>query len=244
MERVVIVTGAGGVLGAAIARAFGKAGDSVLVSDMNPAALADLVSDINKGPGKAVSQRVDIRDYDQVKGMVQAAVKEWGKLNVIACVAGQSLARLSRERKNKLIIEHTDEDWDLVMETNLKGTFHCIKAAAEPFMAQKDGHIIIMGSGTGTKPQIGVSSYATSKSGLYGLMKSAALELGPYNVKVNIVNPGRVLHPGDTSDPRSVQENLLKRLCDASEVADFYVHLSRMTQASGQIFNLDSRLLF
>ncbi|MBI4329652.1 MAG: SDR family oxidoreductase [Chloroflexi bacterium] len=244
MEKVVIVTGAAGVLGGAVARAFGKVGDKVLVADINPPPLQDLVALLNQGPGQAISCQVDIRDYDQVNGMVQQAIAKWKRLDVIACIAGQGLGRLSREKKEKLVIEHTDDDWDLVMETNLKGTFHCIKAVAEPFMAQRDGHIIIMGSGTGSRGRVRASSYATTKAGLYGLMKSAALELGEHNIKVNVVNPGRVMHAGDVLDQRIVQENTLKRISEPSEVGDFYVHLSRMKQVSGQIFNLDSRIIF
>ena len=244
MERVVIVTGAAGVLGAAIAEAFGKAGDKVLVSDINEAPLAAVAARINKGPGEAISRPVDTRNYDQVRDMVRQAMGKWKKVDVIACVAGQSLKRLSAEKKDKLLIEHTDEDWDLVMETNLRGTFHCIKAVAEPMMAQRDGHIIIMGSGTGTTGGSRVSSYATVKAGLYGLMKSAAIELGEYNIKVNIVNPGRVLHPGDVLKESNIQENTLKRISNAPDVADFYVHLAGMKNTSGQIFNLDSRILF
>ena len=244
MERVVIVTGAAGVLGAAIAEAFGQAGDKVLVGDINGASLAKVTARINEGPGEAISCLVDTRSGDQVQGMVRQALGKWKKIDVIACVAGQSLKRLSAEKKDKLLIEHTDEDWDLVMETNLRGTFHCIKAVAEPMMAEKDGHIIIMGSGTGTTGGSKVSSYATAKAGLYGLMKSAAIELGGYNIKVNIVNPGRVLHPGDVLKESNVQENTLKRIGNAADVANFYVYLSGMKNTSGQIFNLDSRILF
>ncbi len=244
MNRVVIVTGAGGTLGGAIARAFGRAGDMVLAADINEAPLGELVADINRGPGRAISARVDIRSYEEVQGLVRKAVDTWKKLDVVACVAGQSLKRLSPEKKDKLLIEHTDEDWDLVMETNLKGTFHCIKAAAEPMMAERDGHIIIMGSGTGSTGGRGVSSYATVKAGLYGLMKSAAIELGEYNIKINVVNPGRVLHPGDVLKESNIQENTLKRISNAEDVADFYVYLAGMKNTSAQIFNLDSRILF
>ncbi|MDZ4245925.1 MAG: SDR family oxidoreductase, partial [Dehalococcoidia bacterium] len=109
---------------------------------------------------------------------------------------------------------------------------------------QKDGHVIIMGSNLGSTGARGKSSYAAANSGLYGLMKSAAIELGEYNIQVNVVNPGRVLHPGDVLKERNLQESNLKRINDASEVGDFYVYLSRMKNISGQILNLDSRVLF
>ncbi len=241
MDKVVIVTGAAGILGSAIAQAFGQAGDRVLVSDINDAPLAELIAQINQGPGTAIACQADIRNNDQVEGMVRLALRKWNKLDVIACVGGQGLNRISKEKKNKLLIDHTDEDWDLVMETNLKGTFHCIKAAAKPMIAQKDGHIIIMGSNLGSTGGNKVSSYSTAKAGLYGLMKSAANELGGYNIKVNVVNPGRVLHPGDIVKERNIQESNLKRINDASEVAGFYVYLAGMRNISGQIFNLDNR---
>ena len=244
MDKVVVVTGAGGVLGSTIARAFAKEGARVLVSDINDASLGELANQINKGPGKAIAWRADIRDNYQVEGMIHEAIKNWKRIDIIACVGGQSLQRISKEKKAKLLIEHTDEDWDLVMETNLKGTFQCIKAAAKPMMAQKDGHIIIMGSNLGSKGGSKVSSYSTAKAGLYGLMKAAAIELGEYNIKVNVVNPGRVLHPGDVLKERDLQESTLKMINDESEVADFFVYLSGMKNVSGQILNLDSRILF
>ncbi len=244
MDKAVIVTGAAGTIGSAVARAFGKAGDKVLVSDIDAAPLGELVAEMNKGPGEAVARPADIRYYDQVRTMVYEVLNRWKKLDVIACIAGQSLARLSKERKSKLIIEHTDADWDLVMETNLKGTFHCVKAVAGPFMAQKDGHIIIMGSGTGSRGGMRVSSYATVKSGLLGLLRSAAIELGTYNIKVNVIFPGRILHPGDVLDERNIEETTLHRVNDVGEVADFFVYLSGMKNVSGQVFNLDSRIIF
>ncbi|MBI4333751.1 MAG: SDR family oxidoreductase [Chloroflexi bacterium] len=243
MDKVAIVTGAAGVLGETIARAFGKAGYRVVVSDLRAEPLDRLAASINEGPGQAVPYAADIRDFDRVKAMVQDTIAGWKRIDVLAAVGGQGLGRLSGTRKEKLLIEHTDEDWDLVIETNLKGTFHCIKAVAGPMMEQRDGHIIIMGSNIGTTGRTRAGSYGTSKAGLYGLMKVAALELGEYNIKVNVVNPGRVAHPGDVVD-RNIQESLLKRIQDAEEVADFYVYLAGMRNVSGQIFNLDSRIMF
>ncbi|MDP2719153.1 MAG: SDR family NAD(P)-dependent oxidoreductase, partial [Dehalococcoidia bacterium] len=179
MQKVVIVTGAAGVLGGAIASAFGNAGDKVVISDINITPKAEeLASAINRGKGEAFVRKTDIRDWEEVDGMVKETVKKWGRLDVIASVGGQSLGRLSKEGKDKLLLEHTVEDWDLVMETNLRGNFNCIKAAAGQMIQQKDGQIIIMGSGTANKGRVGASSYAAAKSGLYGLMRSADLELG------------------------------------------------------------------
>src|SRR3972149_4141305 len=101
MDKVVIVTGAAGVLGSAIAQAFGQEGDRVLVSDINDAPLAELVSQINQGPGNAIACQAEIRNNDQVEGMVQEAIRKWKKLDVIACVGGQALNRISKGKENK-----------------------------------------------------------------------------------------------------------------------------------------------
>ncbi|MBI4331895.1 MAG: SDR family NAD(P)-dependent oxidoreductase [Chloroflexi bacterium] len=243
MERAVIVTGAAGWLGGAIARAFGKAGDKVMLSDINTAPLGELAAAVNKGPGQALTCGADTRNYDEVKALVEETIKRWQRVDVMACVAGAGLTRLSG-RQHKLLIECTDEEWDLVVDSNLKGTFHSIKAVAEPMMRQKDGHIIIMGSGTGSRGNKRRSAYASAKAGVYGLMKCAALELGGHNIRVNVVNPGRNLRPGEAIETEIVEQNILKRTNDPAEVAAFYVHLSGMHNVSGQIFNLDSRILF
>ena len=244
MAKVIVVTGAGGWLGSAIARAFGEAGDKVLVNDINPATLPAVTSAINKGPGQAVPYVANTRNYEEVKAMVDEAVNLWGKLDVMACVAGGNLTRLNGTTKEneKLLTEYSDEDWDLVVDTNLKGIFHSIKAASGPMMAQQDGQIIIMGSWAGFKGGIRRTAYSAAKAGVVGLMKTAALELGDYNIRLNVVAPGKNPHPGEVSKP--LEGNILKRTNTPGEVAAFFVHLSRMKNVSGQIINLDSGILF
>lgn len=247
MNKVIVVTGATGGLGSAIARAFGAAGNKVLVHySKSQEKAADVAADIKASGGQSMTGQADVRVYEQVENMVNAAVKEWGRLDVIACVHGTTLGRLTGTNKEKLLVEHTEEDWDLVLETDLKGTFNCLKAAAGPMIKQKDGSILIMSSGTGMRGRAYNSSYAAAKAGIYGLMKSAAWELGPHNIKVNAVNPGLVLHK--MAVPNSdieyfLNETTLRRTGSAEEVARSFVHFSELENVSGQIFNLDSRIL-
>ncbi len=244
MDKVVIVTGAGGWLGSAIATCFGQADDMVLLCDINKAAIDDIAVKINQGRGKAATYVANTVLFDEVDAMVQHAIKLWGRVDVIVCVAGGVLSRLRRTTKagEKLLIEYTDEDWDLVVDSNLKGAFQCIRAVAKPMMAQKDGHIILVGSAVGSQGGIKRSAYAASKAGMLGLMKCAAMELGEHNIRVNVVIPGRNPHPGEVSDPRGT---ILKRTNTPSdEVAPFFVQFSQLKNVSGQIVNLDSRIIF
>ncbi|MBI4334580.1 MAG: SDR family oxidoreductase [Chloroflexi bacterium] len=250
MEKAVIVTGAGGFIGSAVALAFGAAGDKVMLTDLNPARLPELAGTINRGPGQAIFSTADVREYREIKRVVDETLQKWQRLDVMAAVAGGGYARLSG-KKDKPLLDYTDEDWDLVVDTNLKGVFESIRASAPVLVGQKHGHIIIMGSGTGLKGEAKRALYAAAKSGVNGLMKAAARELGEHNVQINVVNPGRTLRPGDADEKgvfadesRLVQENVLRRIHhDASQTASFFVHLSRMNDVSGQIFNLDSRIL-
>jgi len=248
MSKAVIVTGASGLLGGAIALAFGAKGWKVVAGYLGPRQSVDEVTaEINRGPGEALAMEADIRDYSQVARLVNAAVAKWSRVDVMACVAGQSLGRLTGTAREKSLVEHSTEDWDLVVDTILKGTFHCVKAVSGPMSAQKEGHIIIMASGTGLKPRKGASSYAAAKAGLFGLMKSAAMELGESGIQVNAVNPGYVPHPGSRDEtPESIEaykrQTLMNRTSEAGEVADFFVHLGGMRNVSGQIFNLGNRI--
>ncbi len=250
MDKVVIVTGASGGLGSAIARAFGAAGYRVMVHynaayDQSDKKASEVAAAINRGPGEAIIHPADVRDFEQVKQMVDTALAQWHRIDTMACVHGTTLGRLSGSGE-KLILEHTDADWDLVLETNLKGVFNCIKAVAVPMIEQKDGQIIIMSSGTGMRGKARNASYAASKAGIYGLMKTAAWEFGPHNVRVNAINPGLVVHMPVLNDDITyfINETTLGRTGNAEEVARFFVHLAGMNNVSGQILNLDSRILF
>jgi len=244
MQKTVAVTGAAGWLGRAVAQAFAYAGDQVILTDIDAVSLDRVARTLDGyAEGRIAACAGDVGRYADVKQVVDAAVGRWGRLDVIACVAGGAFGRLTgRREKEKLITDYSTEDWDLVLDANLKGLFHCIKAVAPVMTAQRDGHIIIMGSGTGLAGRARWAAYAASKAGALGLMKSAAIELGPYNVKVNVVAPGKNTHPGEPDEP--APGNILRKTNAASEPAEFFVQLSRMNGVSGQFLNLDARILF
>ncbi len=152
--------------------------------------------------------------------------------------------------KNKPLVDHSEEDWDTTVDTNLKGSFHCIKAVAPQMIKQRDGHIILVISGQGLKPRQNMSSYAAAKAGIIGLMRAAAFELGEYNVRVNAVSPGLIIHkqlypvPSEQVSGAYINQTMLHRLSKPEEFADWVVFLSQKNNVSGQIYSLDSRPLF
>lgn len=248
MGKVVIVTGAAGGLGSEIARRFGADGSKVVVSYAKAQAMAEeIAGEINRGPGQSFTYQADVRHYEELKGMVEETVKRWGRIDVVVNAGGGTLAALTK-KENKLLLDHSEEDWDLVINVNLKGSFNVLRAVAPQMMKQRDGHIILISSGTGLKPGKLLSSYAAAKSGVNGLMKAAAREFGEYNIKVNAVNPGLITHEqlvlGGINPEGYISETMLGRLSNPKDLADFVVYISQKDNISGQIFNMDSRVLF
>ena len=150
--------------------------------------------------------------------------------------------------KDGLLVRMSEQDWDDVLDTNLTGPFHCMRSAGEAMMKQGAGHIINIGSIVGVQGREGQANYSASKSGLIGLTKAAAREWGPYNIKVNAVLPGYLptdmgAAASDAVRERVVKENALGRVSAPTEVAEFIYRLSLMNNVSGQMFNLDSRVL-
>jgi 3-oxoacyl-[acyl-carrier protein] reductase len=240
-KQVVIITGASRGLGREIALKFGKAGDRVVVNYMSHGQdAATVVDEILRAGGEAISFKADVRIAEEVEAMFDETMKRWGTLEVLVNNAGIT--------KDLLILRMTEQDWDSVMDTNLTGAFHCVRAASRIMSGQRKGHIINISSIVGVQGRTGQASYAASKAGLLGLTKAAARELGVFNIKVNAVLPG-YLPTGmgekvsDAILERVLQENALNRVSDPHEVAEFIHHLSLMNNVSGQIFNLDSRIL-
>ena len=252
MDKAAIVTGASGVLGGAIARRLGVLGYNVVVNyNKNMAGAEKTARDINMGPGKAAVCKADVRNFPDVQNMVKLAVDKFGRLDAIVCNAGGSLGMITKEGKEKLLLDYEEAEWDLVIETNIKGTFNCIKAAAPTMIKQGGGHIVIVASGTGLRGGVKMSSYAAAKAGEIGLMKAAARELGEHNIKINALCPGRIIHGGVQAvianypqHDAYLQEAVLHRNGDAEEFGSFVGHLVQMENISGQVLNLDSRILF
>lgn len=181
--KTAIVTGAGRGIGAGIARALAAEGANVVVNYSRSAqAAGDVALEIERAGGRAIALQADVADLAQVDAMVKATVAHFGGVDILINNAGVT--------RDKLLLRMTIDDWDTVLDTNLKGAFVCLKAVAPILLKQRSGIVVNIGSVLGKVGAAGQINYSASKSGIIGLTKAAAKEFGSRTVRVNAVAPG------------------------------------------------------
>lgn len=184
-DKVAVVTGASRGIGRAIALELARRGASVVVNYNRSAEAAhEVVSAIEEEGGQALAVQADVSELEQAATLVKAAIDTFGTIDILVNNAGTT--------RDRLLMMMSEDDWDVVLRTNLKGVFNCCKAAARKMMRQRSGRIISISSVSGIAGQGGQTNYAASKAGVIGLTKSLAKELGPRNITVNAVAPGFV----------------------------------------------------
>jgi 3-oxoacyl-[acyl-carrier protein] reductase len=176
--RVALVTGGGRGIGAATARLLAAEGAKVAVSDLDEAPAREVADPIG---GLAIACDVSVRA--EVEAMVELTAKELGGLDILVTCAGII--------RDNLLFKMTDEDWDAVVDTHLKGTFLCARAAQKRMVEKRYGKMVFLSS-TSALGNRGQANYSAAKAGLQGMARTLAIELGPFNVNVNTVAPGFV----------------------------------------------------
>ena len=174
--KTALVTGGAKGIGAATATLLAREGATVIVADFDEAVAQETASSIG---GHAV--RCDVTSQADVDAAVEAAVTHGGSLDVLVTCAGII--------RDNMLFKMSDEDWDAVIDTHLKGTFYAVRAAQKQMVEQKSGKMVLISS-TSALGNRGQTNYSTAKAGLQGMTKTLAIELGPFNVNVNCVAPG------------------------------------------------------
>ncbi len=199
-QRVAIVTGASRGIGRAIATRLAADGRHVVCVSRSQGPLDELVSQIQATGGSASAQTCDIADFTAVAEMVEGVAKEFGRLDILVNNAGIT--------KDNLILRMSDEEWDDVINTNLKSVFVACRAAARPMMRGKFGRICNIASTSGLVGNSGQANYAAAKSGLTGFTKTIARELGKKNITANCVAPGFIETDMTKDLPAAVTEHI------------------------------------
>lgn len=182
-ERVAIVTGGARGIGKAIAATLAERGASVVVVDLRQELADKTASEIMLQTGQdVIALNADVSSQKSVKAMVKAALDKFGKIDILVNNAGIT--------RDNLIMRMSEEDYDLVLDTNLKGAFNCAQALIRPMMKARYGRIINISSVSGVSGQAGQTNYSSSKAGLIGFTKALAKEVGSRNITVNAVAPG------------------------------------------------------
>ncbi len=241
--KVAIVTGAGRGIGRAIALQFAEHGAKVVINYRSSIAqVEELLEKIKEAGGEAIAVQADISKEEEAKNLIEEAVKHFGKLDVIVNNAGIT--------KDNLLMRISEEDFDNVIDINLKGTFFCTKFASKVMLKQKSGKIINISSVVGLTGNIGQANYAASKAGVIGMTKAVARELASRGITVNAVAPGFIESDMTSQLSDKVKEATLasiplKRYGYASEVANTVSFLASeaANYITGQVIQVDGGMV-
>ncbi len=239
--KTVIVTGGCRGIGLAIVEKFASEGAKVYAVDFRiPEDGRQLISDDNIAAKVAVKQ-ADVTNLDNVQQVFDEIIKEAGSVDVLVNNAGIT--------RDNLLIRMSEQEWDAVIDTNLKGTFICTKAISRQMMSQRNGRIINIGSIVGTIGNAGQANYSSSKAGVIGFTKSIARELASRNILVNCVAPGYVRTPmtdklTDEQKQKFIDNIPLKKIAEPDDIANVAAFLasSDASYLTGQIIHVNGGL--
>jgi 3-oxoacyl-[acyl-carrier protein] reductase len=241
--KVAVVTGAGRGIGRAIALKLSKLGASVVINYRSSIKEAqELIDEIKSNGGNAEAVQGDVSSLEDAEKVVKFAVEKFGRLDILVNNAGIT--------KDTLLLRMKEEDFDKVLEVNLKGVFNCTKHASAIMLKQKSGRIINISSVIGLIGNAGQANYAAAKAGIIGFTKSIAKELGGRGITVNAIAPGFISTDMTEVLSDKVKEKLLvsvplRKLGSPEDVANLagFLASDNASYITGQVINVDGGMV-
>ena len=241
--RHALVTGASRGIGRAVALAFAAEGASVALNFARNVAAAEAVrAEIESAGGKAILVPADVSDENAVEDMVKTVTEAFGSIDILVNNAGIT--------RDGLLLRMKEEDWDAVLNTNLKGVFLCTKAVSKFMMKKRYGRIVNMASVVGVTGNASQANYAAAKAGVIGFSKSAAKELASRGITVNVVAPGFIGTDMTAGLSEAVKEKALAdiplgKMGEPKDVANAVLFLAsdQASYITGQVVNVDGGMV-
>lgn len=241
-DKVALVTGASRGIGREIAITLAGYGAKVIVNyNGSETAANEVVATIRENSGEAVAVKANVAVENECKEMIENALATYGRVDILVNNAGVT--------RDNLLMKISEEDFDMVMDTNVKGSFFTIKHMYKAFLKQRSGRIINMSSVTGLSGNAGQGNYAASKAAVVGLTKSMAKELASRGVTVNAVAPGFIAtdmtsQMTDTAKEAVLGQIPLKRVGEVSDIAECVAFLAsdKASYITGQVISVDGGL--
>lgn len=223
LDKVAIITGGGRGIGEATAKKFSREGAKVVIADINEDSIKGTVDDISKMGGDVLGLVADVTDQASVKAMIDATIEKYGKLDILVNNAGITM--------DSTLLKMKEEQWDAVIDVNLKGVYNCGQAAAKVMVEQGSGVILNASSVVGIYGNFGQTNYAATKWGVIGMTKTWSKELGRKGIRVNAVAPGFISTPMVMKMPENVIEMMkgkasLGSLGEPEDIANAYAFLA------------------
>ena len=238
-EKIAVITGASRGIGAAIAKKMAENGATVIINYQGSVQAAQaLEAEIREKGGKAVTYKCDVSDFDKCEKFIGDIVKEYGRIDILVNNAGIT--------RDGLLMGMKEEDFDSVINVNLKGTFNTIRFASRAMVKQRKGKIINISSVSGVTGNAGQANYSASKAGMIGLAKSIAQELGSRGIRANAIAPGFIITDmtaklSDEVKAEWAKKIPLRRGGTPEDVANTALYLASDLSAyvSGQVIQVD-----
>ncbi len=241
--KTAIVTGGSRGIGKGIALKLAELGANVVINYTSSLVTAEeTAAEINKSGGSAIIFKANVRNADEVKELIQSTKEKFGSIDILINNAGIT--------RDMLLMKMSEQDWDDVLDINLKGAFNCIKAVTRIMMKQRAGKIVNVSSVVGVMGNVGQANYAASKAGLIGLTKSVAKELAARNINCNAIAPGFINTEMTDKIPENIQKTYVnsipfKRFGTPEDVANAVAFLvsDQSKYITGQVLHIDGGLV-